>query len=204
MNTSVVACRRAVAAVALCVRACVRAASHRTIDGKPHAAYGSQRLWGSVAWGLGSFLVGSAIDHWGYDGIFYWTYGFSAALLLLLACQPASRGSRHGHNGARPLLTGEHERAAEAAGDAAAGFTASPAAAASASSALLLSPQPASKSADKASAHKKEAAASAPGLLSSVALVAAGESRGAPGFRHFVLMVRRKRERALRGFSLYS
>jgi len=161
----------------------------RTIDGKPHAAYGSQRLWGSVAWGLGSFLVGSAIDQWGYDGIFYWTYGFSAALLLLLACQPAPRGSRHGYSGVGSVLTGERSRAAEAAGDAAAGFTAS-ASSASAASALLLSlPPSVPKSADKAPAKK----ASATDLLSSVALVAAGESRGAPGFRYFVLMVRPKR-----------
>ena len=56
--------------------------------GDPGAGYVEQRLWGSVAWGLRSYAVG-LIDSRGFDGIFIWTYGFSAVILVLLIFKPA-------------------------------------------------------------------------------------------------------------------
>ena len=62
----------------------------RTIEFKEAAGYGSQRLWTGVAWGLGSMFVGRFIDSFGYNAIFYWTYLFSALVVLLLVFRPAS------------------------------------------------------------------------------------------------------------------
>jgi hypothetical protein len=49
--------------------------------------YGKQRLWTSVAWGVGSVAAGYAIDAYGFDAIFVWYYAFTGlTLVLLLAC----------------------------------------------------------------------------------------------------------------------
>jgi predicted MFS family arabinose efflux permease len=62
----------------------------RTIEFKEAAGYGSQRLWTGIAWGLGSMFVGRFIDRFGYTAIFYWTYLFSALVVVLLIFRPAS------------------------------------------------------------------------------------------------------------------
>ena len=67
----------------------------RTVDGKVNVGgYGSQRLWGSLAWGCGSYVIGHLIDVWGFDVIFYWTYFFSALLLVLVYLKPRSLADR--------------------------------------------------------------------------------------------------------------
>eukprot|EP00613_Pedinella_sp_CCMP2098_P083044 CAMPEP_0171991978 /NCGR_PEP_ID=MMETSP0993-20121228/277707_1 /TAXON_ID=483369 /ORGANISM="non described non described, Strain CCMP2098" /LENGTH=453 /DNA_ID=CAMNT_0012645017 /DNA_START=509 /DNA_END=1870 /DNA_ORIENTATION=- len=57
--------------------------------------YGSQRLWGTLAWGTGSWLVGTFIDRFGYDAVFVWTYLWSGILLALLLCHPTPQKSSH-------------------------------------------------------------------------------------------------------------
>jgi PPP family 3-phenylpropionic acid transporter len=47
-------------------------------------SYGSQRLWGSLATGLGSWLLGSLIDAHGFDAMFNWTYAWYLVLVILL------------------------------------------------------------------------------------------------------------------------
>ena len=46
--------------------------------------YGSQRLWTAVAWGVGSWGAGKAIDAYGFDAIWWWYYCGTAALLALI------------------------------------------------------------------------------------------------------------------------
>ena len=70
----------------------------RVIERHPGAGYGAQRLWTGVAWGCGSYVVGSCIDAYGYDAIFLWTYAFGGATLLVLARGPAF--ARAGDSGA--------------------------------------------------------------------------------------------------------
>jgi hypothetical protein len=63
------------------------------VDSKENGGggYGSQRLWGTMAWGLGSWVVGGVIDQFGYSGMFTWTYVWSAVLVALLFCHPTTR-----------------------------------------------------------------------------------------------------------------
>jgi hypothetical protein len=55
--------------------------------------YGSQRLWTAVAWGVGSWGAGKAIDIYGFDAIWWWYYcGTAALLLLIVACPHSTQG----------------------------------------------------------------------------------------------------------------
>ncbi|KAH8063465.1 hypothetical protein JL722_2635 [Aureococcus anophagefferens] len=80
------------------VGALANALTLRVIERHPGAGYGAQRLWTGVAWGCGSYVVGSCIDAYGYDAIFLWTYAVGGATLLLLARGPAF--ARAGDSGA--------------------------------------------------------------------------------------------------------
>ena len=68
--------------------------------------YGSQRLWTAVAWGVGSWGAGKAIDAYGFDAIWWWYYTGTAALLLLIASCPYGGGTAEGGGGGptQPLL----------------------------------------------------------------------------------------------------
>lgn len=79
----------------------------RTIEFKEAAGYGSQRMWTGIAWGLGSMCVGRFIDFFGYSAIFYWTYTFSALVVLLLVFRPASlRRGAFSFGASLPLASG--------------------------------------------------------------------------------------------------
>jgi len=47
--------------------------------------YGQQRLFGSLAWGLGAFVAGYFIDTYGMVSIFYYTYFFNFIAFLIVA-----------------------------------------------------------------------------------------------------------------------
>jgi hypothetical protein len=61
--------------------------------------YGSQRLWTAVAWGVGSWGAGKAIDVYGFDAIWWWYYCGTAALLLLIVACPYSNRETKGGDG---------------------------------------------------------------------------------------------------------
>ena len=46
--------------------------------------FGEQRMFGSLAWGVGAFVVGSLIDAFGMKAIFYFTYFFQCVSLLIV------------------------------------------------------------------------------------------------------------------------
>ena len=52
--------------------------------------FGRQRMFGSLAWGGGSFLAGAAIDMFGMDAIFWYSHFFNATcLFIILAFVPS-------------------------------------------------------------------------------------------------------------------
>lgn len=68
-------------------------ASFRLTEGTKEG-YGHQRLFGSLAWGLGAFTAGYCIDAYGMDSIFYYTYFFNfIAFLIVLLALPSSPSS---------------------------------------------------------------------------------------------------------------
>ena len=68
-------------------------ASFRLTEGTKEG-YGHQRLFGSLAWGLGAFTAGYCIDAYGMDSIFYYTYFFNLiAFLIVLLALPSSPSS---------------------------------------------------------------------------------------------------------------
>jgi predicted MFS family arabinose efflux permease len=46
--------------------------------------YGEQRAFGSIAWGVGSFVVGALIDLAGMDSMFYYSYTLCIATILIV------------------------------------------------------------------------------------------------------------------------
>jgi PPP family 3-phenylpropionic acid transporter len=55
-------------------------ASLKLIEGSKEG-YGEQRLYGSLAWGIGAFIVGVLIDQFGMNSMFAFTYLFQAIAL---------------------------------------------------------------------------------------------------------------------------
>jgi hypothetical protein len=63
-------------------------AALKLIEGS-REGYGEQRMFGSLAWGLGAFLVGVLIDYFGMFSMFWFTYFFqSIALAIVLKYLP--------------------------------------------------------------------------------------------------------------------
>lgn len=46
--------------------------------------YGQQRLYGSLAWGIGAYMVGILIDRYGTNSMFYFTYFFQIVSLAIV------------------------------------------------------------------------------------------------------------------------
>ncbi len=59
-------------------------ASFKLTEGT-HEGFGQQRMFGSLAWGVGSFIVGSLIDNFGMRAMFYHTYFFQTISLFIVA-----------------------------------------------------------------------------------------------------------------------
>lgn len=55
--------------------------------------FGQQRMYGSLAWGVGAWVVGSLIDYFGMKSIFYYTYFFQCISLFIVAKALPSSGS---------------------------------------------------------------------------------------------------------------
>lgn len=58
-------------------------ASMKLIEGSTEG-YGQQRMYGSLAWGIGAYLVGMMIDAYGTDSMFYFTYFFQILSLIIV------------------------------------------------------------------------------------------------------------------------
>ena len=58
-------------------------ASMKLIEGSTEG-YGQQRMYGSLAWGLGAYMVGMMIDAYGTDSMFYFTYFFQIVSLIIV------------------------------------------------------------------------------------------------------------------------
>lgn len=58
-------------------------ASFKLTDGS-NEGYGQQRMFGSLAWGLGAFLSGFLIDAFGMDALFFFTYMFILSNFVLV------------------------------------------------------------------------------------------------------------------------
>ena len=58
-------------------------ASFKLTEGSKEG-FGQQRLFGSIAWGVGAFVVGSLIDSFGMSSMFYFTYFFQSVSLLIV------------------------------------------------------------------------------------------------------------------------
>lgn len=53
--------------------------------------YGQQRMFGSIAWGLGAWMVGYLIDLFGFHSIFWYTYFFNVCTFcLVFFCIPST------------------------------------------------------------------------------------------------------------------
>jgi len=59
--------------------------------------FGQQRMYGSLAWGGGAWLVGSLIDYFGMKSIFYYTYFFQCVSLFIVAKALPSSGNMSKH-----------------------------------------------------------------------------------------------------------
>ena len=55
--------------------------------------YGQQRLYGSLAWGIGAYVVGILIDIYGTDSMFYFTYFFQILSLAIVLRYLPTRAS---------------------------------------------------------------------------------------------------------------
>jgi len=60
--------------------------------------FGQQRMYGSLAWGGGAWLVGSLIDYFGMRSIFYYTYFFQCISLFIVAKALPSSGNMSQHS----------------------------------------------------------------------------------------------------------
>lgn len=67
-------------------------ASFKLTDGSKEG-YGQQRMFGSLAWGLGAFLSGFLIDAFGMDALFFFTYLFILTNFVLVMVGYPSRQS---------------------------------------------------------------------------------------------------------------
>lgn len=64
-------------------------ASFKLTEGSKEG-YGQQRLFGSLAWGLGAFAAGYCIDTYGMESIFFYTYFFNAlAFIIIILALPS-------------------------------------------------------------------------------------------------------------------
>ena len=87
--------------------------------------FGQQRMYGSLAWGVGAWVVGSLIDYFGMKSIFYYTYFFQCISLFIVAkalpssapLSPAGGGGGGGGGGGRGgFAGGEKEHSSPYAG----------------------------------------------------------------------------------------
>merc|ERR1719502_153417 len=58
-------------------------ASFKLTEGSSEG-YGQQRMFGSLAWGVGALVVGYLIDTFGMDSIFFFTYPFFLVSFFLV------------------------------------------------------------------------------------------------------------------------
>ena len=58
-------------------------ASFKLTEGSKEG-YGQQRLFGSLAWGLGAFAAGYCIDTYGMESIFFYTYSFNLLAFIII------------------------------------------------------------------------------------------------------------------------
>jgi hypothetical protein len=65
--------------------------------------YGQQRLYGSLAWGMGAYVVGMLIDTYGTNSMFYFTYFFQfislAIVLRYLPTRPTGEADKSAIDG---------------------------------------------------------------------------------------------------------
>ena len=65
--------------------------------------YGHQRMYGSVAWGVGAFLAGYLIDQFGFGAMFLYTYFFNISnLVMVYACVPSLSRKQFGTSSMLP------------------------------------------------------------------------------------------------------
>lgn len=69
------------------------AASFKLTEGT-NEGYGRQRMFASIAWGIGALVVGCLIDAYGMDSLFFYTYFFVGVSFVLAICGLPSKWSQ--------------------------------------------------------------------------------------------------------------